>query len=374
MPSVGEMVDRCRVFLVDILPQAAVSVSWTLENAEKAFNWAKYCQDMDDSLAKSGHMQELEEELVRIGEATGKHSVFQRANLRIAPLLLLEEFLRNPDITEESMLWVMKAMSNVFPPEKFQAICSSAVERKSLYESAISLIQSGKDSQTVSVMKALIMKEDLLRDLNPVTLEAKLDPLLKSVQTTELLLTVFSLTCEGRTLPEVRLGQLMIQAIETRARNWLENCAPGVVGGGRPSATISALLAVPVVLSRKVCEMSPDFLRSWLDILGLLASHLIPVYYSQDHVWSWPGDDDDNQGGVGQSSSDSRFRGLWFSLDQLVRHMQSLCTPPPAPSIGFNEDHVTLEARQFLDRQKQLAGLCSIWMEVEQRLSIKTPN
>jgi hypothetical protein len=133
-------------------------------------------------------------------------------------------------------------------------------------------------------------------------------------------------------------------------------------------------LAVPVVLSRKVCEMSPDFLHSWLDILGLLASHLIPVYYSQDHVWSWPGDDDDNQGGVGQSSSDSRFRGLWFSLDQLVRHMQSLCTPPPAPSIGFNEDHVTLEARQFLDRQKQLAGLCSIWMEVEQRLSIKTPN
>jgi hypothetical protein len=104
MPSVGEMVDRCRVFLVDILPQAAVSVSWTLENTEKAFNWAKYCQDMDDSLAKSGHMQELEKELVRIGEATGKHSVFQRANLRIAPLLLLEEFLRNPDITEESML------------------------------------------------------------------------------------------------------------------------------------------------------------------------------------------------------------------------------------------------------------------------------
>jgi hypothetical protein len=52
--------------------------------------------------------------------------------------------------------------------------------------------------------------------------------------------------------------------------------------------------------------------------------------------------------------------------------MQSLCTPPLC--IGFNEDHVTLEARQFLDRQKQLAGLCSIWMEVEQRLSIKTPN
>nr|CAH0098883.1 unnamed protein product [Daphnia galeata] len=104
--------------------------------------------------------------------------------------------------------------------------------------------------------------------------------------------------------------------------------------------------------------MSPDnFLPVWLDILGLLASHLIPVYYTKDHVWSWPGDDDDNV----NTLTESRFRGLWFSLDQLVRHMQSLCTPPN--KSNFNEDHVTSEARQFLDRQKQLPGLCSIWME-----------
>ena len=366
MPSVGEMVDRSRVFLVDILPQAAVSVTWTLEKAEKAFNWARYCEEMHDSLVKSGHIKELEKALVEIGESTGKLSIFQRDNLKKASLLLLEEFLRNPDISEDTMLCVMKAMSSVFPPEKFQAICSSAIERKALYQSAINLIPSGKDSEMVSVMKAMIMKENLLQDLNPVALEAKLDPLLKSVQTTELLLTVLSLASESQTLPEVKLSQLMIAVIETRAKNWFENTP---AAGSRYSSTISALLAVPVVLSRKVCEMSPDnFLPVWLNILGLLASHLIPVYYTKDHVWSWPGDDDDNV----NTLTESRFRGLWFSLDQLVRHMQSLCTPPN--KSNFNEDHVTSEARQFLDRQKQLPGLCSIWMEVEQRLSIKTTN
>lgn len=357
MPSVSEMVEHSRVFLVDILPKAAVSVSWTLNQAEKAFQWARYCEEMHDSLVESGHLQELDEALAKAGETTGKYVMFRRTILMKAPLLLLEEFLRNPDITEDTMFCVMKAMSNVFPPIKFQELCLSAAKRKALHQNAVALIHLVGDSDAILLVKAMILKEDLMQDLSPGVLEAKLEPLLKSVQMIELLLTVLSLASESETLPEVKLSQLIIRVMEMLANNWLDQAKESC-----HSRTISGLLAVPVALSRKLCEMSPNFFQSWLKILALLASHLTPIYYEKDHVWSWPENDE----------TSNRFRGLWFSFDQLFRHMQSLWSPPA--SSPLNEDHVTSEARQFLERQKQLPGLVSIWMEVEQRLSINASN
>ena len=352
MPSVREIVDRSQIFFVSVLPQAAIAVTWSLDKAEKAFNWAKYCEEMHNTLFESGHLTELDEELLKLAQTNSKPTVFQRANLARAPLLLLEEFLRNPNLSEETMLVIMKAMSNVFPQSKFESICRQAIERKDLHQKAINMIQSSQDSETVSLMKAMILKEDLIRDLSPAVFEPKLDPLLKSVATTELLLTVLKLTSESETVPEAKLCERITRVLESSTKRWL--------GGVGRSQTISALLAVPVSLSRKLCEISPkNFLLSWLDILALLAGHLTPVYYAKDHVWSWPDDDEE---------TDSRFRAMWFSFDQLVRHMQSLL------SSSLNEDHVTLEAHKFLDRQKQLPGLCSIWLEVEQRLSINASN
>lgn len=372
MPSVKEMVECAQTFLLDIMPQASVSVPWTVDKAQKAFTWAKYCEDMHQSLDQSGHLKELEEALLAAGSQSGRPSVFQRDHLIRAPLLLLEEFLRNPNLSEDSMVPVMQGMSKVFSPDKFQSLCREAVDRKALHQKAINLIQSVGDAETISSVKAMILKEDLLQDLEPGKFQSKLDPLLKSVSTTELILTVLNLSCQCEALPEVKLTQLITRGMEQSVKNWLD--------GRGQTQTISALLAVPVMLSRKLCEISPNFLQSWLDVLALLAGHLTPLYYAKEHVWSWP---DDDESAVPTSCAsvptDSRFRALWFSFDQLVRHMQSLyssggrnCSSHILPSL--NEDHVTSAARQFLDRQKQLPGLCSIWLEVEQRLSITASN
>lgn len=371
MPSIGEMVEGSRIFLVEILPQASTGVKWTLDKAEKAFNWAKYCEEMHTSLSESSHLKELDEALVKAGEVSGKPTLFARDKLAKAPLLLLEEFLRNPHLKLDSMMIVMQALCRVYPQSKFESLCRSAIDRKSLYTSAINYIQSSRDPDTISIMKAMIVKEDLLQDLNPSVLQAKLDPLLKSVPNAELLLTVLSLATDAGTRPEAKLAEMITRMMESSAKSWLD--------GTSRSQTVAALLAVPVSLSRKLCRLSSNFLQSWLDILALLAGRLTPIYYDKDHVWSWPDDD--------ELSNDNRFRGLWFSFDQLVRHMQSLCSSSSTNAIttntasatrcvpsGLNEDHVTSEALQFLDRQKQLPGLCSLWMEVEQRLSITASN
>jgi len=343
MPSLKKLVDASIVFLSDILPKASVSMAWTTDCYVKAFRWSNYCEQLYHSMISSGSLEVFSAALLAAGHSS--------RNLENASVVLLEEFLRNPNLSDESMLTVFRAMSKVFPAPRFRLLCEAAAQRKVIYCRAASFVQESRDSETITLTKALILKEDLLLDLNPPVLHQKLDPLTKNVGSMELLLTVLSLSSKGQEKPpERQLFGSTVKAMESLVQKWL--------AGESKGCTIAPLMAAPVKLTRKVCESSKDFAQSWLECIGLLASRLTVVFYSQDHVWSWPQADDD--------SKDHRYQGLWFSFDQLVYHMQSLL------SVA-DEDAVALRARQYLAGRMQLAN-CSVWLQVEQRLSIISSN
>lgn len=346
MPTVRKLVESSQVFLLDILPKASSSMAWNEETCVRAFRWSEHCEQMYRSIVSSNRLEDFDCAFAAAGRKSTRPSVFLSSNLEKAPVLLLEEFLRNPHISDETMLLVIKAMSAVFPPSKFHSLCEEVIERKAIYHRAISFLQ--EKSETIMQMKALILKEDLLLDLSPNTLQQKLDPLMKTVPLMELLLTVFSLLLTSpEESPEKQLCQYITKMMESLVEKWLRGELKGY--------TIAPLMAAPVKLTRKLCESSCNFLELWLECFGLLGSRLTVVFYSKDHVWSWPDDDV-------LDVKDVRYQGLWFSFDQLVHHMHSLL-------LSVNEDDVVLKGRQYLSSRIQLPN-CSLWLQVEQRLSI----
>ena len=348
MPTVKKLVETSRVFLLEVLPKASASTAWNEDTCVKAFRWSEHCEQMYDVVVSSDRLEDLERAFAAAGQKTARPSVFLSRNLGKASVLLLEEFLRNPHLSDETMLLVLKAMSVVFPPSKFRWLCEEVTERKAIYHKAISMAQENCELEAITQMKALILKEDFLLDLNPYSLRPKLEPLMKTVPLMELLLTVFSLSLSGNEKSlERQLCRQIIQMMESLLNEWLRGETKGY--------TIAPLMAAPVKLTRKVCENSSNFLKSWLECFGLLGARLTVVFYSKDHVWNWPDDDVPDAEGA-------RYRGLWFSFDQLVHHMHSLL-------LSANEDDVVLKARQYLSSRMQLPN-CSLWLQVEQRLSI----
>lgn len=348
MPTVKKLVETSQVFLLDVLPKASSSVAWDKDTCVKAFRWSDYCEQMHHSIVSSDSLEDLNRALASASRKSTRPSAFLSRNLEKAPVLLLEEFLRNPHLSDEMMLLVVNSMSEVFPPPKFLSLCEEVTERKAIYHKAISLVQENSKSETMTEMKALILRKDLLLDLTPSTLLEKLNPLMKTVSLMELLLTVFSLSLvDTEESPERQLCKHIIGMMESLVGQWLRGESKGY--------TIAPLTAAPVKLTRKLCESSCNFLELWLKCLGSLADRLTVVFYSKDHVWSWP--DDDMLDG-----KEARYQGLWFSFDQLVHHMQSLL-------LSANEDDVALKGRQYISSRMQLPN-CSLWLQVEQRLSI----
>ena len=340
-----DLVGVADTFLSDVLPQAAVSVSWDITTVEKAFRWALHAEEMHIALKEEGKLAELEEALAQRGRECEKPSLYRSSNLEKATIVLFEEFLRNPNLSDEDIFRVCKGMSKQLDPPQFQEICEQVAERKNVYHQTVDLIQTNQDVEAVTLMKAMILKEDLMINLDSQVLKNKLDPLLKTLPTLEILLTVLGLAHKSEHVADTCLSVQIVEVFEALVDNWLRGTGKG--------HTIAALLAAPVKLTRQVAEISSSFQELWQDCLGRLASRLNPVYYAEDHVWTWPDEYDPD---------DVTFRGLWFSFDQLQRQFQSLLTP--------YDDHVGRKCLQFLaQRQQSIAG-CSIWLEVEQRVAL----
>ena len=171
MPFVGEMVHSARFFLDSVLPQASSATQWTVDKAEKSFRWAKYCQDLHDSAFSSGLCQELDRALTFESKSSNRPALFNHCNLKKAPILLLEEFLRNSKLSDETMLAVLRGMSCVFAQEEFNSICQQAAERKHLHKEIVELVQKTSDDVTLTTMKAFLIREDLMTDLTPLVIQ-----------------------------------------------------------------------------------------------------------------------------------------------------------------------------------------------------------
>lgn len=291
MSSLEERKRNLKIFSDEVLPKASCASSWTVVKAEKAFKWALYCRNFKE--------------------------------MKRAPLLLLEEFLRNPHLTEEAFVNVMRAAAKVFSPEELQCILQDAIDRKAIYHNTVQLVQQ---SESVNVVKASILKQ------NVATNGSTIYPLLQSTYSLELLLES----------PDETVDRSIHQALETALKDWLDR-------GTRPNI-LAALLAVPIRLSRAAFLKSPKLLEHWLDCLGQLAGRFEAIYYNDgEHCWNWP-DEDESAG---------RFRGIRFSFDQLVRHFQSLFS---------GKDCVKTKADQYL-ALAHCWPVCSVFLEVQQRLN-----
>jgi hypothetical protein len=105
-----------------------------------------------------------------------------------------------------------------------------------------------------------------------------------------------------------------------------------------------------VELVRIACCHSPELHLIWLQCLDRLAVNLTPIYFDdgRPHVWQWPQDD--------HLLTDQMCHGLWFSFDQLTRHLRNLLT-------STEPDRVAIDTRQFILDQST-----SIWLEIQQQL------
>lgn len=345
MVQVEEAVAVSKMFLVEVLSKASVNVSWDVDSAAKAFRWAAHCERVFESVKASGRLNELKECMTELGLKLKKPLLFRMRNIENAVVLLLEEFLRNPHLSDEQLFIIIKSMSSTMEPCQFEAICEKVAERKTTYQDATKVIQQTEDDEAIMAVKVMILKEDLLQDLDKSNLREKINPLLRTVPAIEILLSVLSRLSSAGGPHEIILRTEIVNVFESLLDFWIQ--------GESKSDSIVALIAAPINLSRKLCEISDHFLISWLQVFGHLASNLKPVYYSSDHVWSWPNDD--------EIWTDPRCRGLWFSFDQLFRHFQSLCSV---------DDTVSDRALSFVS-ESMLQPDCSVWMEVEQKLSIK---
>ena len=332
MPCVHELVHSARFFFDSVLPQAFAVNQWTIESAKKSFQWAKYCQDLHDSVTSSGLSQDLERALSAESKTSTRPDLFKRSNMKKAPLLLLEEFSRNTNLSDDTMLSILRGMSHVFTEEEFTTICQEAAERKFLHQEAVDLIQKTGDEETLTTMKSLLIREDLLTDLSPLVVQSKLEPLTLTVSSMELLLSVLSLPNTN-----TRLIHLITEQLESSLKEWRRS-------------VITSLLGCHYKLLLTACNLSPQLHHQWLQSLSRLASNLTVVYLNNgNHCWQWP--DDDNL------LSDQSCQGLWFSMDQLSRHLKILLTPL--------NDRVAIETRQFILNQ------CScVWLEIQQQIQL----
>lgn len=348
MPSLEKMSADADTFLSEILPKASVSSQWNQKAIDQALCWASFAEELHTSAKNTGRLSELDQILERRGLDSGKTLLYRSSNLEKATMLLLEEFLRNPKLLDESFLSICKSARRNMDESSFQEMLLQIVERKQVYQQAVHLVQNSQDSAAITSTKAMILKEDLLADLS--RLKSKLDPLLKSAPTLEIVLMVLALTADSNQVSDVKLRTLIVEAIESLVEDWLHGLA-------KPH-TVAALLAAPVKLTRQISQVSVAFQASWHNCLARLASNLKPAYYSGEHAWNWPSSEDHDDVVDGLSP---QLHGVWFSFDQLYRHFQ--CLTSMADDVGER-------SRQFLSQRQQSAADCSIWMEIEQRLAL----
>ena len=282
--------DNARYFISHILPQASNrGKNWTLDRAQKAFEWSRHYP------GKKG------------------------------PVLLLEEFLRNPGIGEKDLLTVFKGMSLALDPDEFEESCGCVQSRKNIHQSAIALIQS--DPEAVVSAQAAILKMDLqLQDPLP----QRWIPLFRRVETAEMVLTFVA---DGD----------KDDPLDSSVARWIGTTLNGWMDSGSDGWLVGTLLAVPVALSRRILSIHGDtLLPSWLRMLDRLAGLLIPEEPERDC-------------------------GLWFSFDQLARHVRSLLSSSSAGSI--DPDRVTMAVGHFLnDKWRTADANCSIWLQIQLRL------
>lgn len=159
---------------------------------------------------------------------------------------------------------------------------------------------------------------------DPDQLDERIQSLLKAVSSAELLLTAMASSGDHEELS----GRIRSN-VESALTEWLHlSIRPNVV---------AALLALPVHLTRQLS------LPVWLECLADLAGKLEPDPYGS---FTWP-----------DLERDSKYRGIFFSLDQLVRHFD-----------GPNgEDSLVA---QFLSTRTQSVGPgCSVWFQVAERIN-----
>ena len=331
MPSVREMVHSARFFFDSVLPQASSATQWTVDKAEKSFRWARYCQDLHDSVISSGLCQELDSALSFESKSSNRPALFNHCNLKKAPILLLEEFLRNFQLSDETMLAVLRGMSCVFTQEEFNSICQQAAERRNLHKEVVELIQKMGDDETLASMKAQLIREDLMTDLSPFIIQSKLEPLTRTASSMQLLLMALNFPSDKR------LVETVTSHLELYLEEWRRSC-------------VLSLLGCPVELVRTACCHSSRLHLLWLQCLDRLAANLSPIYFNdgRPHVWQWPQDD--------HLITDQTCHGLWFSFDQLTRHLRNLLT-------STEPDRVVVDTRQFI-----LDQCTSIWLEIQQQL------
>jgi len=307
MPSREELAKNISCFLDQILPKASSSTSWTLPNARKAFRWAQFCQKLYQSLSP--------EELKLLD---------RHLPIPDAPLLLLEEFLRNTDLPDSGFQIVIQGACEVFSVEELSELFKRAISRKAVYSNAIALIQQEDDS-LINQIRASLIKQDISEN-------DQIQPLLQSSSSLELLL----LSLDGsQQTPKI------LDSLETALKDWLDR-------GIRPNL-IGAMLAVPVGLSRSAFLKSSSLFGAWLDCLNLIAGQFVPVYYEAgESSWRWPEEED----------RIPRFSGLSCSLDQLIRQFESFLK---------EKDSVKEAAEKFLADDAHFWPASSVWLEIGQR-------
>ena len=317
MPSIEQ---TAQTFFSEILPKASSTSAWDPKKAGRAFRWAqlctKLCEDVPDTTLKS--------------------------KMAKAPLLLVEEFLRNSQLQDQTFLVVLQAAGEVFGPDRLSQILQTCLDRKSAYSDAIQLVQQQSDSTDI---KAAILLQDLLKVFflfvlngRPIfnvfllrwqedarKLDSRIQSLLDSVATVELLLTVVTLPVT--TDQEAELGARIRTNVEATLTDWLDF--------GIRSNVVAALLAVPVRLTRRMG------LRVWLDCLADLAGRLEPDRYGS---FAWPECSED----------ETKYRGIRFSLNQLGRHFDR-----------NGQDNSSVD--EFLSARVQSAAPgCSVWFQLQQ--------
>lgn len=334
------MANRARVLFTEIFPQAAQGTDWSREQAKKAFTWAKHCEESYPSMISC--LEDLDLALLETALETGQFTCFTRSNIASAPLLLLEEFLRNTNLSNEALTNILKGMADVFPEHRFRQLTSEAKQRKALYQETIKVVQANENSEAITQSKAMMVKQYLLRDLNMY--KDRVGPLLTNSQNLELLLTIVQSSSQEEQVAGNLLASMILEQLETVIQEWLN--------GKSASSTINALLTSPVGLLRACFVQSETLLDLWLKVISLLASHLEQIGSGRRREWRWP-----------EESRANHLSGFCFSYQELVRHFQCYIQEN-------NEDTVTKQASKFLSDQQSLKqNNCLLWVDVELSLS-----
>lgn len=351
MTSMRDVVNGVRVLFTEIFPQAANSTGWSREQAERAFGWARHCEDLSSSPSTA---ERLDLALLEAGLETGRPSLFARQNVAHAPLLLLEEFLRNSGLGHEALTDILKGMAGVFGEDRFRSLTAEAKRRKALYQDAVKMVQTNDNSEAITLAKAMLLKEYLMKDMTLQVFQKKVEPLVVNVQHLKLLLLIVEKSADGHNVSDTLLASMIAEHLEALIESWLD--------GHSSSSFIKALLASPESLIRRACSLSEALLDSWLKALAFLGSQLKQVGSGRDRQWKWPENSDDS---VGPS-----LRGVTFTYEQLTLHVQFLLSKSPVDKPSEHDDHTTKRVCEFLGHQQSLnLTSCLLWLDLERTLA-----